>query len=117
MSKLGNQHHSWSPLGLSGDTEPLVQHALEAFGSEEKAWRWLERANPLFDGNSPIENLRTDRSRYELVEERTKIEPGDFGSAASRMKNCLTMRRSEPATGGTGKEFRRHPAQRRAAFT
>jgi len=94
-----------------------VQHALEAFGSEEKAWHWLERANPLFDGNTPIENLRTDRSRYELVEERTKIEPGDFGSAASRMKNCLTMRRSEPAAGGTGKEFRRHPAQRRADFT
>ena len=117
MSRLRNQHHSRRPLALSGDAEPIVQHALDAFGSEEKAWHWLERANPLFDGNTPIENLRTDRSRYELVEERTKIEPGDFGSAASRMKNCLTMRRSEPAAGGTGKEFRRHPAQRRADFT
>jgi uncharacterized protein (DUF2384 family) len=64
---------------LSGDAEPIVQHALEAFGSEEKAWHWLERANPLFGGNSPIEILRTDRSRYELVDdELTKIEHGVF---------------------------------------
>ena len=51
------------------DAKPIVQHALEAFGSEEKAWHWLERANPLFDGNTPIEILRTDRSRYELVDD------------------------------------------------
>jgi len=64
---------------LSGDAEPIVQHALEAFGSEEKAWHWLERANPLFDGDAPIEILRTDRSRYELVDdELTKIEHGVF---------------------------------------
>jgi len=79
MSRLRNQHHSGSPLTLSGDAEPIVEHALEAFGSEEKAWHWLERANPLFDGNTPIEILRTDRSRYELVDdELTKIEHGVF---------------------------------------
>ena len=79
MSRLRNQHHSGSPLALSGDAEPIVEHALEAFGSEEKAWHWLERANPLFDGNTPIEILRTDRSRYELVDdELTKIEHGVF---------------------------------------
>ena len=54
---------------MSGDAEPIVRHALEAFGSEEKAWHWLESANPLFDGNTPIEILRTDRSRYELVDD------------------------------------------------
>ena len=66
-------------MALYGDAEPIVRHALEAFGSEEKAWHWLERANPLFDGNTPIEILRTDRSRYELVDdELTKIEHGVF---------------------------------------
>ena len=64
---------------MSGDAEPIVQHALEAFGSEEKAWHWLERATPLFDGDTPIGILRTDRSRYELVDdELTKIEHGVF---------------------------------------
>jgi uncharacterized protein (DUF2384 family) len=78
MSRLRNQLNSGSPIALSGDAETIVQHALEAFGSEEKAWHWLERANPLF-GNSPIEILRTDRSRYELVDdELTKIEHGVF---------------------------------------
>ena len=76
---MWNQHHSGSPIALSDDAEPIVRHALEAFGSEEKAWHWLECANPLFDGNTPIEILRTDRSRYELVDdELTKIEHGVF---------------------------------------
>jgi len=79
VSRLRNQHDSGSSIALSGDAEPIVQHALEAFGSEEKAWHWLERANPLFDGDAPIEILRTDRSRYELVDdELTKIEHGVF---------------------------------------
>ncbi len=52
---------------------------MEAFGSEEKAWHWLERANPLLDGMTPIEILRTDRSRYELVDDEiTRIEHGVF---------------------------------------
>jgi len=79
MSRLRNQHQSGISTPLPGDADPIVQHALEAFGSEEKAWHWLGRANPLFDGNTPIEILQTDRSRYELVDdELTKIEHGVF---------------------------------------
>ena len=79
MRSLRNPHQSGTPRALSVDAEPIVRHAIEAFGSEEKAWHWLERANPLFDGNTPIEILRTDRSQYELVDdELTKIEHGVF---------------------------------------
>ena len=46
MSRLRNQHHSGSPIALSGEAEPIVQHALEAFGSEEKAWHWFKRKTP-----------------------------------------------------------------------
>ena len=79
MPRQQNRVHSEIPATLSAAAAPIVQHALEAFGSEERAWHWLERANPLLDGISPIEILQTDRSRFELVDdELTRIEHGVF---------------------------------------
>ena len=59
--------------------EPIVTHALETFGTREKALHWLERMNPLFGGSAPIDILRTDPTLYEFVDdELTKIEHGVF---------------------------------------
>lgn len=66
-------------IELPDSAEPIVLHAFEAFGSEVKAWHWLERANPLFGGASPLEILQFDPARFELVDdELTKIEHGVF---------------------------------------
>jgi uncharacterized protein (DUF2384 family) len=55
--------------------QPIVAHAIETFGSEGKAWLWLERPNALFAGSAPIQILRTDPTQYELVEdELTRID-------------------------------------------
>ena len=57
----------------------IVDHALDTFGSEVKAWTWLERPNNLLAALAPIQILLNDPTKYELVEdELTRIDYGVF---------------------------------------
>lgn len=79
MSVLPNKRRSKDDISVPADAEPILRHALDTFGSEEKALHWLERANPLLGGSTPIEILQTDPARRELVEdELTRIDHGVF---------------------------------------
>jgi len=46
----------------------ITAMAERAFGDPEKAWRWLRKPKPRFDGKSPIEMLATEAGAR-LVEE------------------------------------------------
>jgi uncharacterized protein (DUF2384 family) len=79
MSALSNKGNSNVRSEVSPAAQPIVAHALETFGSEGKAWLWLERPNALFAGSAPIQILQTDPTRYELIEdELTRIDYGVF---------------------------------------
>jgi uncharacterized protein (DUF2384 family) len=79
MSALSNKGNSNVRSEVSPAAQPIVAHALETFGSEGKAWLWLERPNTLFAGSTPIQILQTDPTQYELVEdELTRIDYGVF---------------------------------------
>lgn len=79
MSVPPNTRNSASAAAVPADAQFIVNHALETFGSEQKAWHWLKRPNPLLDGSSPLEILQRDPARYELVEEElTRIDHGVF---------------------------------------
>lgn len=51
-------------------------HALDTFGSAEKAEHWFARPNPLFDGNTPQRVLEADPSRVEA--ELVRIDCGIY---------------------------------------
>jgi uncharacterized protein (DUF2384 family) len=79
MSSLPNQGNPAIGVEISPAAQVIVAHALETFGTERKAWLWLERPNSLFSGSAPIQILLTDPSRYELVEEElSRIDYGVF---------------------------------------
>ena len=79
MSTLPNKHRVKTDVMVPADAQAIVAHALETFGSEEKARHWLERPNALFAGSAPISILQDDPRRYELVEdELTRIDHGVF---------------------------------------
>jgi uncharacterized protein (DUF2384 family) len=40
--------------------QSVKAHALDTFGSAEKAEHWMTRPNPLFDGKTPIEVMQSD---------------------------------------------------------
>ena len=79
MSALSNKDNSNIRVEISPAAQAIVAHALETFGSEVKAWMWLERSNALLGGSAPIQILQTDPTNYELVEdELTRIDYGVF---------------------------------------
>ncbi|MBV9678984.1 MAG: DUF2384 domain-containing protein [Acidobacteriaceae bacterium] len=79
MSAGPDKRYPRKDVSIPAGAQEIVAHAFETFGSEEKAWHWLERTNPLFAGAAPIDILQTDPSRYELVEdELTRIDYGVF---------------------------------------
>ena len=79
MSALSNKDNSNIRVEISPAAQAIVAHALETFGSEEKAWMWLERSNALLGGSAPIQILQSDPTNYELVEdELTRIDYGVF---------------------------------------
>jgi uncharacterized protein (DUF2384 family) len=45
MSALSNKGNSNIRIEISPSAQAIVAHALETFGSEAKAWMWLERPN------------------------------------------------------------------------
>jgi len=79
MSALSNNGNPNVRAQVSPEAQVIVAHALETFGSEAKAWLWLERPNVLLGGAAPIKLLQTDPASYELVEdELTRIDYGVF---------------------------------------
>ena len=40
--------------------ESVAAHALATFGSPEKATRWMNRANPLLHGKTPLQVVDSD---------------------------------------------------------
>jgi putative toxin-antitoxin system antitoxin component (TIGR02293 family) len=79
MSALSDSRHLTVGVEVPPEAQAILTHALETFGSAEKAWHWLERPNTLFAGSSPLHLLQTDATQYELVEdELTRIDHGVF---------------------------------------
>src|SRR6266849_6672543 len=40
--------------------QSVQAHALETFGSPEKAGHWMNRPNPLFQGRTPLQVIQSD---------------------------------------------------------
>jgi putative toxin-antitoxin system antitoxin component (TIGR02293 family) len=78
MSALSDRSDS-ARVQVPPAAQAIVDQALETFGSEEKAWLWLERPNVLLAGSAPIQILLSDPAQYELVDdELTRIDYGVF---------------------------------------
>jgi uncharacterized protein (DUF2384 family) len=56
--------------------ESVTAHALETFGSTEKAKHWMNRPNSLFRGKTPSQVLRTDP--VEVEAELIRIDHGVY---------------------------------------
>jgi uncharacterized protein (DUF2384 family) len=56
--------------------ESIWAHALETFGSSKKAEYWMNRPNPLFDGNAPAQVVKTDLASVEA--ELVRIDHGVY---------------------------------------
>lgn len=54
----------------------VTAHALETFGSQEKAKHWMNRPNPLFDGKTPAQVMETDLAGVEA--ELVRIDHGVY---------------------------------------
>jgi putative toxin-antitoxin system antitoxin component (TIGR02293 family) len=78
MSALTKRDPNVKPE-IPAAAQGILDHALDTFGSEEKAWMWLERPNNLLAGLAPIQILLNDPTKYELVaDELTRIDYGVF---------------------------------------
>jgi len=79
MSTVPDKRFPKKDVSIPTGAQEIIAHAFETFGSEEKAWHWLERPSHLFAGAAPIDILQTDPGRYESVEdELTRIDYGVF---------------------------------------
>ena len=56
--------------------DPIAVHALATFGSREKAQHWMNRPNPLFQGKTPSQVMRTDPLAVEA--ELIRIDHGVY---------------------------------------
>jgi hypothetical protein len=56
--------------------ESVAVHALSTFGSKEKAQHWLNRPNPLFQGKTPNQVMRTNAVAVEA--ELLRIDHGVY---------------------------------------
>jgi Protein of unknown function (DUF2384) len=53
--------------GKTVTAQSVEEHALDTFGTVEKAEHWLNRPNPLFSGKTPRQVLRVDPSWVEAA--------------------------------------------------
>ena len=72
---------AFSPAGVNSRAASVTarsvkEHALDTFGSAEKAEHWFARPNPLFDGNTPQRVLESDPSWVEA--ELVRIDCGIY---------------------------------------
>jgi uncharacterized protein (DUF2384 family) len=56
--------------------QSIAAHALSTFGSKEKAQHWMNRPNPLFQGKTPSQVMRTDAVAVEA--ELVRIDHGVY---------------------------------------
>jgi uncharacterized protein (DUF2384 family) len=56
--------------------ESIAVHALATFGSRQKAQHWMNRPNPLFQGKTPSQVMRTDPVGVEA--ELVRIDHGVY---------------------------------------
>lgn len=56
----------------------LTEQAIEVFGNEEQAGRWLRRCSPRFDGVSPLDLARTEHGGRVVEEALMQINEGMF---------------------------------------
>jgi uncharacterized protein (DUF2384 family) len=56
--------------------DSLAAHALATFGSSEKAQRWMNRPNPLFQGKTPAQVIESDLIGVEA--ELVRIDHGVY---------------------------------------
>lgn len=54
----------------------LLKRAIEVFGREDKARRWLTRAHPSLDGVSPVEALEAPNGKQQVEQLLQRIEYG-----------------------------------------
>jgi uncharacterized protein (DUF2384 family) len=73
-SKPANRKIAASPRQIT--RESVSAHALETFGSSEKAQHWLNRPNPLFQGKTPAEVVKIDPMLIEA--ELVRIDHGVY---------------------------------------
>jgi RNA polymerase sigma-70 factor, ECF subfamily len=64
------------PAGSVTPGSQVLAHAAETFGSTEKADRWLNRPNHVFQGRTPLETLATDPKSVEI--ELSRIDYGVY---------------------------------------
>lgn len=57
----------------------LLERTTRAFGSEQKARRWLTRPHDAFDGDTPREVARTEDGRDRIYDVLGRIEHGVYG--------------------------------------
>jgi uncharacterized protein (DUF2384 family) len=55
------------PHRTASSIESVQAHALETFGTAEKAEHWMSRPSPLFQGKSPKEVIESDPSSVEAA--------------------------------------------------
>jgi len=56
----------------------IAAMAEQVFGEPERAWRWLRKSKPNFDGNAPIEMLASEAGARLVEELLLQIDDGTF---------------------------------------
>jgi putative toxin-antitoxin system antitoxin component (TIGR02293 family) len=56
----------------------ITAMAEQAFGEPERAWRWLRKPKPRFDGKTPVEMLATEAGARLVEEAIVQIDHGIF---------------------------------------
>ena len=56
----------------------VTERAIEAFGNEEQARKWLTKPNRALGGILPLHRLTTDADMTLVMEELGRIETGDL---------------------------------------
>ena len=64
------------PRGKSVKARSVEEHAVDTFGTVEKARHWFNRPNPIFGGKTPQQVLQADPSRVEA--ELVRIDYGVY---------------------------------------
>jgi putative toxin-antitoxin system antitoxin component (TIGR02293 family) len=62
--------------GLPALLKAIEVHALDTFGSREKANHWMNRPNALFEGKTPLQLIETDPQSVEA--ELGRIDHGVY---------------------------------------
>lgn len=77
---MGAKYHAKDATNMSHrkaiPDASILAHALDTFGSKEKAEHWMNRPNPLFDNKTPAQLMSTDPAAVEA--ELVRIDHGVY---------------------------------------